>query len=329
MDDRTSIPAPDPRPRSCAAPFMLCELKEGQPDKLGHSVQQILWFAKNYAIYRTEQGVHVQFSDNDEEASEQRCGFTKICPELCELRYLTAQIPATKPLIFRGRKGYDGSSLYDHNVAQAIMLVMEGDAKTGREIAQKALEMAIERVTNDNTLRYVCFSLGGWLLILAFGALLLRYSPDKSLPDDLRLFVVAGMAGATDAILSIATRLQSFRLKPCNHSNMNYLMSILRVGVIGSVAGIILWLFAPIVLNDAALELIPGWQSGWRAPAALGLIAGFAERLIPNIMRWSGVQVERSFGTPSQAVRAEEEKRTKDRESLTRDFAEIGLKQRP
>jgi hypothetical protein len=51
--------------------------------------------------------------------------------------------------------------------------------------------------------------------------------------------------------------------------------------------------------------------------------------LIPNIMRWSAVQVERSFGTPSQAVRAEEEKRTKDRESLTRDFAVIGLKQRP
>jgi hypothetical protein len=209
------------------------------------------------------------------------------------------------------------------------MLVMEGDAETGREIAQKALEMAIERVTNDNTIRYVCFSLGSWLFILAFGALLLRYFPDKPPPDDFRLFVVGGMAGATGAILSIATRLQSFRLKPCNHSNMNYLMSILRVGVIGAVAGIILWLVAPIVLNDAALKLIPGWQSDWRAPAVLGLIAGFAERLIPNIMRWSGVQVERSFGTPSQAVRAEEEKRTKDRESLTRDFAVIGPKQRP
>jgi hypothetical protein len=231
-------------------------------------------------------------------------------------------------LIFRWRKGYDGSSLYDHNIAQAIMLAMEGEAETGREIAQRALELAIERVAKDNTIRYVCFSLSAWLLILAFGALLLSYSADKPPPDDLRLFVVAGMAGATGAILSIATRLQSFRLKPCNQSNMNYLTSVIRVGVIGAVAGIILWLVAPILLNDAALKLIPGWQSDWRAPAVLGLIAGFAERLIPNIMRWSGVQVERSFGTPSQAVRAEEEKRTRDRESLARDFA-MRLEQRP
>ena len=112
-------------------------------------------------------------------------------------------------------------------------------------------------------------------------------------------------------MLSIATRLQSFRLKPCNQSDMNYWMSVMRVGI-GVIAGVILWLIAPTVLSEHVQRLIPHWeQSGWQAAAALGLIAGFAERLIPNIMRWSGEQLEPSYGTPSQAVRAEEMRTSK------------------
>jgi len=68
------------------------------------------------------------------------------------------------------------------------------------------------------------------------------------------------------------------------------------------------------VLGERVQPLIPGWPSGWEAPAVLGLIAGFAERLIPNIMRWSSVQLEPSFGTPSQAVRAEEMRTSKQAE---------------
>lgn len=303
MDDRTSRLASAPKLRSCAAPFMLCELEEGQPDKLGHNVEKILWFVKNYAIYRTRQGVYVQFSDDEQEAREQRQSFIKICPELCELRYLTPQIRTAKPLTFRPREDYDGSSLYDHNMAQAIMLVMEGDVETGRRIAQKALQMAVERVENDNTIRYVSTSLSGWLFILILGGVLLGFGPSS---NDLSLFIVAGIGGATGAMLSIATRLQSFRLKPCDQSNMNYLMSVIRVGIIGVIAGVILWLIAPTVVSEHAEHLIPHWPNGWQAPAALGLIAGFAERLIPNIVRWSGVQLAPSVGTPSQAVRAEE-----------------------
>jgi hypothetical protein len=286
---------------------MLCELEEGKPDKLGHKVEQILWFAKNYAIYRTKQGVYVQFSDNDREALEQRQRFTKICPELCELRYLTPHMRSVGSLF--SRKDCDRSSLYDHNIAQAMMLVMEGDVETGRKIAQQALKMAVERVSNDNTIRYVCASLGGWALILILGVVVLRFWDFSHLWP----YVVAGIAGATGAMLSIATRLQSFRLKPCNQSDMNYFVSVIRVGV-GVIAGVILLLIAPTVLGERVQPLIPGWPSGWEAPAVLGLIAGFAERLIPNIMRWSSVQLEPSFGTPSQAVRAEEMRTSKQAE---------------
>jgi hypothetical protein len=303
MDDHTLTLVSDQKRRSCIDRLMLCELEEGQPDKLGHKVEQILWLGKDYAIYRTHPGVYVQFSDNEQEASEQRQRFIKICPELCELRYLTPQMRSW--VLFGRRK----ATLYDHNIAQAIMLVIEGDVETGRKIAQQALKMAVERVANDNTIKYVCASLAGWFLIIALGVALFLLGPPSS---DLRPYVVAGIAGATGAILSIATRLQSFRLKPCDQSNMNYLMSLIRVGIVGAIAGVVLWLIAPTLLHQSMQQL----QSDWQAPASVGLIAGFAERLIPNIMRWSSVQLEPSFGTPSQAVRAEEMRTSKQAGSL-------------
>jgi hypothetical protein len=315
MDDHTSTPSSAQKVHYCADPKMLCDLHEGGKDKLGHKIEQLLWVANSYAIYRTKEGVYVHFSDDEEEAKEQRQRFTKVCPELCELRYLTPQIASAEPLIFR-RKNYDGSSLYDHNVAQAIMLVMERDVETGRKIAQQALKMAVDRVANDNTVRYICVSAIAWASIVVLVAVtgvalhFVWHDPDKPW-----CYLVAGMGGATGAMLSIATRVQSFRLKPCNQSNMNYCMSVIRVGT-GVVAGLLLLLLAPIILSDVVKNLFVNGSEAEMA-VVLGFVGGFAERLIPNIMRWTGQQLEPSFGTPSQAVRAEEMQTSKQVEPRT------------
>jgi hypothetical protein len=90
---------------------------------------------------------------------------------------------------------------------------------------------------------------------------------------------------------------------------MNYLMSALRVGI-GVVAGMTLLLLGPITLSDhGADRLIPGWGTNplsWQVAAIVGLFAGFAERLVPTILRLSSAQIEPSFGTPAQAARSEE-----------------------
>jgi hypothetical protein len=138
-----------------------------------------------------------------------------------------------------------------------MMLVMEERAETGKQIAQQALRMAVQRVTNDNTIRYVRACLITWLGcivlgVIAFAVLVFWPSPT------LGLFVVAGIFGATGAVLSVATRLQAFRLQPCNQSNMNYWMSGIRVGI-GVVAGITLLLLAPTILTDTVTKFVPAW----------------------------------------------------------------------
>jgi hypothetical protein len=183
------------------------------------------------------------------------------------------------------------------------MLVMEKKVELGKQLAQKALDMAVQRVTNDNTLRYLRCCLLCWVVCIAAGAGLKCLSS----PQQLWPFIVAGMSGATGAVLSVATRLQAFELRPCNQSDMNYWMSGTRVGI-GMVAGAILVLVAPIVLTDAMKKLVlqMGETAGhWETAAFLGLIGGFAERLVPNLLWRTFDKVDSSVGTPAQAVRSE------------------------
>jgi hypothetical protein len=291
----------------CNKRFLLGELTKDKRDKLGNRVEQILWVGKDYAVYRSEKGVYVQFSDCPKREALQRRRFAEICPELCELRYLTYQIRSGWYFPFKAQTRSRPSSLYDYNIAQALMLVMEKKVDLGKQLAQKALDMAVQRVTNDNSVRYLCFCLLCWVVCIATGAgLKILSSPQLLWP-----YSVAGMCGATGAVLSVATRLQTFELRPCNQSNMNYWMSGTRVGI-GVVAGAILVLLAPTILTDTMKKLVP--QMGetvnhWETAAVLGLIGGFAERLIPNLLWRTVRKVESSFGTPAQAVRSEAQDR--------------------
>ena len=143
--------------------FRLGQLQVGQKDSLGSVVRVVLFRGAAYAIYRSDRGVYVHFSDDEAQEREQRRVYSTICPELCELRYLTSQMRGGlfNKLPLLGRIFRNRDSLYDHNVAQALMLLMESAAqrsvnqadaaaqteKRGREIAERALDMAVSRVT--------------------------------------------------------------------------------------------------------------------------------------------------------------------------------------
>jgi hypothetical protein len=112
-DGAKEFPGQD-RSEPCTNPFRLRELKEGEKDKLGHEVEEILWLARNYAIYRSRLGVYIQFSDLPQEEDFQRKKFTEVSPELCELRYLTHEMRSTFALGFGRRASQQPSTLYEH-----------------------------------------------------------------------------------------------------------------------------------------------------------------------------------------------------------------------
>jgi len=285
----------------CSKPFKLCELVVGKKDKLGHVVEEFLWIGRNYAIYRSQKGVYVHFSDSPDEEKAQRSRFAVISPEMCELRHLTYEMDSNRSLRFRRRTKRHPSSLYHHNMAQALMLVIEEKVNEGREIARQALAMAVQRVTNDNTISYYASCLIAWLAAIAVGGVLFLIQLVYR-SEELEIFLVAAMSGATGAVLSVAFRLQAFQLKPCHQSDMNSWMSVTRVGI-GVVAGPILLLLASTILKDEMSKIFNIEE--WRQVAVLGLIAGFSERLIPIVFQRTIGQIEPQSGTPVQAARSE------------------------
>jgi hypothetical protein len=299
----------------CTPSFDLRDLKKDKQDNLGNTVRDILWRQKNYAIYRTDKGVYVHFSDCPKEETDQRSRFTEICPELCELRYLTAQMRG-----WNWRPGFSGRprlTLYDNNMAQALMLMMENKIDPAKHIAQQTLAMAVRRVTADNTIRYVraCLVCAGVLItmgLVAFWALSRIGHPEAT---EWRPYLVGGMFGVAGAVFSIVTRLEAFRLKPCDESRMNYWMSAVRV-LMGFMSAIALLLFTDTLLSDMLGKLIGSGKHItdpigadtqrvlWQAVAMLGFVAGFAERLIPQIVRQTADKIESAVGTPVQAIRS-------------------------
>jgi hypothetical protein len=197
-------------------------------------------------------------------------------------------------------------------MAQAVMLVMENknqaDLSDAKKLAENTLSMAVERVTNDNMIRYLRVCLLCWFVVTA-AALYILWEPiqlhwtawEAIRPHivGLKSYIVGGMFGAIGAMLSVATRLQEFRFKPCHQSNMNYWMAGLRIGI-GVVAGIVILVLARTILGDALGKHIANMY--WEAVAAAGLIAGFTERLVPGLLQRTANQWEASAGTPVQAA---------------------------
>jgi hypothetical protein len=303
--------------KPCNAPFPLSQLELHKPDKLHNEILKLIWVGQEYAVYRSSEGVYVHFSDCPETEREQRKRFTEVCPELCELRYLTAQMShswwrtlalrAMPRLSFLQPREERGRALYEHNMAQALMLLMEGNTEGAKVISRNALSMAVRRVSNDNRIRYVraCLITGAiWVLIATalFNWPLFAFA-DSDIPR-WNAYVIASMFGAAGSVFSIATRLQNFELKPCNDSRMNVWMSMVRVGM-GIVAAIVLLLFAKMMLHDMVFPKAVGGRIPLEGAAILGFLGGFAERLVPNLLRQTASRLETSDGTPVQAARSQ------------------------
>ena len=295
--------------------FRLCELKEGSRDSIGAIVRSIAFRGKDYAIYRSERGVYVQFSDDPIKRQSQMTAYVKLSVQICELRYLTSQM---RPgIIGRVCRHSKQDTLYDHNMGQALMLLMESadqrassqatDAeateKRASDIAQRALDMAVRRNTADNTISYVvtCVLFGIFWLLAAL-ALHLTYANTGRGP----YYVLASATGIVGAIFSVIVRAQGLNLKPATDSNMNYLMSFIRVGM-GGIAGPVLFLLlmtvsANFLGGSDESKVAVGSTAYIQMVAIIGLIGGFAERLVPNLVQGAADKLESNAGTPGQAV---------------------------
>jgi len=291
--------------------FSLKRIQRGEHDKLGNKILEILWLSPDYAVYRTASGVFIHFSDDKQKEVEQRAAFTTICAELCELRFLTSEMRVKRWRLpgLSGRRspemqgGDPDHLIFNHNIAQSLMLLMEGKTDDAKAITTAALDMAVARVTNDNTIRYLVWALSWAAAVI--GALgifhfLVELVPIKGLSDQSPMFLIAWFYGVVGACFSIITRMQSFEMKPCQQSNMNKWMALIRI-MIGLIGGFAFYLWAKSSLGSALVN--EKTISGWQGAALIGFIGGFAERLVQSVFQRTATGLEGKTGTPVQRAR--------------------------
>ena len=213
-------------------------------------------------------------------------------------------------------------------MGQALMLLMESAAqrassqataeaeateKRACDIAQRALDMAVRRNTADNTISYVvtCVLFGFFWLLVAL-VLHLIYANTGRGP----YYVLASATGIVGAIFSVIVRAQGLNLKPAADSNMNHLMSFIRVGM-GGIAGPVLFLLlmtvsANFLGGSDESKVAVGSTAYIQMVAIIGLIGGFAERLVPNLVQGAANKLESNAGTPGQAVQGAKAARAND-----------------
>ncbi|MGJ0426858.1 hypothetical protein [Methylocystis sp.] len=300
VDKNNSKDRPETLNKICHVDFHIEEIQPGKKDKLGNDIMQVLWYGSNYIVYKSGYGVCVHFSNDKDIEKAQRDALTIISPELCELRYLTSQM--------RG----DGLSLYDFNIAQSIMLLLENKTDDAVRIAKAALDLAVIRTTADNTIRYVrsCMQVASVLIVAVIVSAIIAHN---AVPDNLKrgieffstnshvYYSVAAIFGVLGAVFSILTRIQDFKMKPCQQSYLNDLMAGLRVGI-GLIGGAMLYLIIEKTSVGKAI-FSEEFLRSWRCAALLGFLGGYVERLVQTVFQRTGNAIEDSFGTPVQKAR--------------------------
>lgn len=274
---------------------LLSQIKVGAQDKMQRTILQVYLVGEDYRIYRTRQGVYVNFADCRLRERKQRKNYAEVCDRLCNLRFLTGQIARWPSFIHNWLQRSGG--FYDHQIAEAIHLALQENVDDANKILDRGLKLAENRLTNENRVRYL-FSC---LLVALIPAVLLWWQyPRGSTPPSgsWSLFLAAG-AGALGAVFSIGMRILDLDLHPCQQTVMNYIMGGLRV-LIGFTAGaLILLLVAHTVIGKGIISLFESASiTDWHSIVLLGFLGGFAERLVPLLLG----KLERGAGAESKST---------------------------
>ncbi len=276
----------------------VADLELGKPDSLGGTVTLI--YGRNapyYGVLRSETRVLVQFADAPDLAAEQRKALAPLNPLRGEINGLTED--------WRGAADWQGgrkAECYDRRVADSLVVAFEGDVPT----AQALLEQIKADVLADRTalarLQYVmAASVVVLLVVLLASGLIATVSSTDSASAQTKALYEAARAGSLGALFSIALGVRSRTVLPDLQKLANSLDAVLRV-VIGVIAASLLigMMMADIV--DVSIGKGEVTATSWLPIFVFAFLAGFSERLVPDLLSKVATRFDVAAATPVKAV---------------------------
>jgi hypothetical protein len=273
------------------AAFLISQLTKGKPDAMDATVVKI--YSKNgthYAVYRTQERVMVQVDDDPEKAKEQRTA-------LASLNLIRGQING---LIDGWRSSNSPrlvakASRYDDQVAASLIMCLEDDPISARQTLLDTKQDIIAERSSWARFQYlICASITGAILysILCIVSSAWFKAHVYGFSADADILFTAAQAGTIGAFFSIAIAIRNRTILTDLRQRDNAADAILRmlIGVIA--AGILICLLrskavTSFKIGDAdATSANPAWMF----IVVLGFIAGFFERLVPDMLAKSARQ---------------------------------------
>lgn len=266
--------------------FHVSQIKRGAPDSRGVLVEHIYALrSEEYAIYGAD-GIWVEFADAPDKEKEQRKAVLSIGEARADLASL---LLGWKP---RRRR------VYDCKIAMALQLALDDQVTA----AQKVIDSARADVLNERAaagrLQYLasavasCIVLG--LLLVALG---LKF-PLVSTP--IGNILLAGQAGLAGAAFSIVLAIKSRTVALDTDLVGNASDGLLRLAIGMISGGLLLLLLTSKVLPPFGFggATFGSEAMVWQSIVVLGFIAGFMERMVPDLLDKAGTQ---PVGAPKTA----------------------------
>jgi hypothetical protein len=259
--------------QSQIASFLVAGIKKGVKDWQGRDITRIYATRSGlYAIYQADD-VRIQYADDSDKEAEQRASMVSSVGK--------SRAEMTALLVGWGQ---DRRQIYDCKIAMALELALEKKPDEARAMIDEAKAELIRERAAAGRLQYIGFT-AGWclpLMALLVGGEWLIGRPAAS--DNL---LMAGQAGLMGAAFSIALAVRSRTVALDTERRSNAADGLLRLAI-GVLSGAVLLLFlssglVPQLALGGGPPLI--WEEvTWKGVLVIGFIAGFLERLVPNLL---------------------------------------------
>jgi hypothetical protein len=248
---------------------MLQDIQIGKLDGRGHPITYIYAVqSEEYGIYQAGE-VMVHFADDPGKAQAQRKSMLPVSSARAEVNALA--------------QGLACREVCDRQLAYALQLALDGDMDGAKATVAAAKAFVLAKRAARGRFQYLKWSFGTAAILIGLLFLASRFYPLQPASSDLWLAAKAGLIGAAFSI-ALAIRGRTVALDIDLLDNLSDGTLRLLIGMIS--AGVLLLLLASGILPSLKIgdaDIKPSTLT-WQMVLVIGFVAGFLERLVPDLL---------------------------------------------
>lgn len=279
-------------------------LQAGDIDQNGREIFEILLASTRYQIYSTQKGVDYYINPDRKDATTLNDRYFQISDEVADFDHLLfIMVPkfanrANTPV---SRAKFTAALGYERELARCIGKALDGRVNEAKKSIRRLLHNMRRQTTNRIRVLHLAINLA-CTCIVWLGAVLYLSLNKSIFGFNVQYLAIAAVMGSFGALFSTASRLANMPVDPTVSISVQWVYASQRilVGVLGAV--ILLFGFESGILQNVvqppSANLAPADVFGPRPPAFIywlgfvSIIAGFSERLVPNLLQAEADRIE-------------------------------------